>query len=102
EFLPFQMSRMDSRHRVALPKRELAKPPSRYLVDNVVISTSGVCSAAALLGAILAVGVENVLFAVDYPYESTAEAVQFLLSAPVSDGDRAKIAYRNAERVLRL
>jgi 2,3-dihydroxybenzoate decarboxylase len=102
EFLPFQLSRLDARHGDIAPERELAKLPSEYVTDNMVITTSGVCSHAALLGAVMAVGIDNVLFAVDYPYESTEDAVKLLTTAPLSDADRAKISHRNAERVFGL
>jgi 2,3-dihydroxybenzoate decarboxylase len=102
EFLPFQLARLDARHPDLVLENRLGKLPSQYFVDNFVITTSGVCSHAALLGAVLEIGVDNVLFAVDYPYESTADAVQFLDSAPLARSDRAKIAHENAERILRL
>jgi 2,3-dihydroxybenzoate decarboxylase len=54
------------------------------------------------MGAIGAIGIDNVMFAVDYPYESTAEAVAFLDSAPLAAQDRARVAHANAERILRL
>jgi 2,3-dihydroxybenzoate decarboxylase len=47
------------------------------------------CSAVALMGAI---GIDNVMFAVDYPYESTSEAVAFLDSAPGRPGPRPRLA----------
>ena len=37
-----------------------------------------------------------------YPYESSHEAVAGLERTTLSDSDREKIAYRNAERILRL
>lgn len=101
EFLPFQLARLDSRYdRQEL--RTLARKPSEYFGDNILITTSGVCSPAALAGAVLAVGADAIMFAVDYPFEDTAEAVQFLEQAPISNRDRAKISHGNAERVLRL
>jgi 2,3-dihydroxybenzoate decarboxylase len=102
EFLPFQLARLDARNSDLVPENRLEKLPSQYFVDNFVITTSGVCSHAALLGAVLEIGIDNVLFAVDYPYESTADAVRFLDSAPLAEADRAKIAHGNAERILRL
>ncbi|WP_275290733.1 amidohydrolase family protein [Amycolatopsis sp. La24] len=101
EFLPFQLARLDSRYdRQEL--RTLARKPSEYFGDNILITTSGVCSSAALAGAVLAVGADAIMFAVDYPFEDTAEAVQFLEQAPISNRDREKISHGNAERVLRL
>ncbi|MGW7170715.1 hypothetical protein ACWGH3_36650 [Streptomyces sp. NPDC054884] len=42
------------------------------------------------------------MFAVDYPYESTAEAVEFLRTAPFSRADVKRIAHRNAAQLLNL
>jgi 2,3-dihydroxybenzoate decarboxylase len=102
EFLPFHMSRLDTRFRDLVPHVKLAKKPSEYIVDNFAITTSGVLSTTDLLAASAAVGIDNILFAIDYPYESSAEAVQFLHSLPLSAPDVNKIAHGNAERLLRL
>jgi 2,3-dihydroxybenzoate decarboxylase len=102
EFLPFHMSRLDIRYRDLIPEVKLAKKPSDYLVDNFAITTSGVLSTSALLGAAMAVGIDNILFAIDYPYESSAEAVKFLHALPLNEPDLNKIAHGNAERLLRL
>ncbi|WP_262699576.1 MULTISPECIES: amidohydrolase family protein [Streptomyces] len=102
EFLPFWFARLDAAHQRLDPQEHLTKLPSQYFTDNFVITTSGVTSHAALQAAIQTVGIDNILFAVDYPFESTAEAVAFLDTAPLADADRKKIASRNAERLLRL
>lgn len=102
ELLPFQLARLDSRYRQSVPARELRQSPSEYFLSNLFVTTSGVFSHAALLGAIAAVGTDRVLFAIDYPYESSAEAVEFLRTAPCAPGDLARIASGNAERLLRL
>ena len=101
EFLPFQTWRFDSRYAI-LAERALKQLPSAYFGKNVFITTSGVFSSAALLGAVMSIGEDAILFAIDYPYESTAEAVQFLRTAAISETAREKIAWRNAERLLRL
>jgi hypothetical protein len=41
----------------------------------------------------LALGSDRIMFSVDYPYESTKEAVEFIDSAPLSDIDRQKIRH---------
>jgi 2,3-dihydroxybenzoate decarboxylase len=82
---------------------ELARGnPSAYLRHNLYITTSGVCSAAPLLCALLALGAEHILFGTDYPFEDMATATAFLRDAPVSNADKIKIAHTNAERLLRL
>lgn len=104
EGLPYAMWRLDSRwdyhnhHGIELARGN----PSEYLRHNLYITTSGVCSAAPLLCALLALGSDHILFGTDYPFEEMAAATAFLETAPVSEADRAKIAHLNAERLLRL
>jgi 2,3-dihydroxybenzoate decarboxylase len=50
----------------------------------------------------MAMGADSVMFAVDYPFENTKTAVDFLASAPLDAEDRAKIAFKNAERLFKL
>jgi 2,3-dihydroxybenzoate decarboxylase len=102
EFLPFMRSRLDSRYLTLDLGAPLRRMPSAYFGSNVVITTSGVFSPAALTGAVLEIGADAVMFSVDYPYESSHEAVAGLQRTTLSDGDRHKIAHRNAERILRL
>ena len=76
--------------------------PSEYFRNNFYITTSGVNSHANLKFAVDLLGVARIMFAIDFPFESSAESVTFLDSAPVSVSDREKIAYRNAERVFKI
>ncbi len=101
EYLPFQLWRLDSRYKT-LANQNLAHLPSHYFGRNVYITTSGVCSHASLVGAITAIGEDAVMFAIDYPFESSEQAVEFLKSAPISPEQREKLAHLNAERILRL
>lgn len=104
EGLPYVLWRMDSRwnfhnhHGIELALER----PSDYLRRNLYITTSGVDSAAPLLCALLALGSDHILFGTDYPFETIGEACQFLDVAPISEADREKISFRNAETLLRL
>jgi 2,3-dihydroxybenzoate decarboxylase len=105
EFLPFQRSRLDSRYatlEIDATTPPLARMPSAYLGTNVVFTNSGVFSPAVMLGAVLEVGAHAVMFSVDYPYESSREAVQGFERTTLSAADREKIAHGNAERLLRI
>jgi len=90
----------NAQNRGAAPKTKLT--PSEYFKRNFVITTSGQESHLALDFSIKALGIENVLWAIDYPYQPTAPAVAFLNSAPVSDADREKLYHRNAERIFHI
>jgi 2,3-dihydroxybenzoate decarboxylase len=61
-----------------------------------------VFSHAALIAAIQAVGIDNVMFSIDYPFERSAKSVDFMSSAPLAPADKEKVAHGNAERILRL
>jgi 5-carboxyvanillate decarboxylase len=102
EGLPFWMYRLDYMHPVrssyqARPKLELK--PSEYIKRNFVITTSGMNWEPVLRFCIEAVGAHNILFAIDYPYQQTDEAVAFLDRASIAPGDKEKIFYQNAERI---
>ncbi len=102
EFLPFQRSRLDSRYATTSPNYRLQRPPSAYLGTNIVFTTSGVFSPAALAGAVLEVGADAIMFSVDYPYESSHDAVAGFERTTLSPQDREKIAHANAERILKI
>jgi 2,3-dihydroxybenzoate decarboxylase len=102
ELLPFQLARLDSRYQTVPTDRRPPRPPSYYLRHNVYVTPSGVFSHEALRAATRAVGIDRVMFAIDYPFESTADAVEFLRTAPYTPRDLERIAHRNAERILRL
>jgi predicted TIM-barrel fold metal-dependent hydrolase len=73
-----------------------------YLSENFYVSTSGFFSDQAIINAVLTIGADRILFAVDYPYETMAPATQWLERAPISEPDRRKIAYGNAAKLLDL
>ena len=107
EGLPFWMWRIDNRlqrptHTTSPLCNKLKKLPSQYLRANFYFTTSGMLSQPALLCALLTMGADKILFATDFPHEDSAEAVQFMATAPISEGDREKIYHLNAERLLGL
>lgn len=103
ETLPFLLWRIDNRHELAIG-RELApeEKPSFFFRRNFAITTSGVCDPIPLAEALAALGDDNVMFSVDYPYQDSKQAGAFIEGAPLSDAVRAKICSGNARRILRL
>jgi 2,3-dihydroxybenzoate decarboxylase len=103
ETLPFYLWRFDSRWQVcSRGTRTLAEPPSFYIRRNIAITTSGVCDNAALRAALESMGDENVMFSVDYPFEKTDLAAEFIERAAISEAQRLRVASGNAKRILRL
>jgi 2,3-dihydroxybenzoate decarboxylase len=100
ETLPFLLWRFDSRAKLYGVK--LAKRPSDYIRQNIVVTTSGMCASEPLNCALAALGHDRVMFAADYPFESAPEAGQFLDEAPLAEPVREEIAFKNAVRYLGL
>lgn len=86
--------------RGSAPKLKLA--PSEYFKRNFVITTSGVESPLALDYSIKALGIDNVMWAIDYPYQPSPPAVKFMDAAPVADAEREKLYHGNAERIFHI
>lgn len=82
------------------PKTQLTM--AEYFQRNFVITTSGVEDPLALEYSIKKIGADNVMWAIDYPYQPTEPAVAFMDAAPLSDADKAKVYHRNAERVFHI
>jgi len=100
ETLPFLLWRFDSRAKLYGVK--LARTPSDYIKQNIVVTTSGMCAAEPLDCTVAALGKDRVMFAADYPFERAAEAGEFLDRTPLPEPVREDIAFRNAMRDLRL
>ena len=91
ESLPYQLWRLDSRSQ--LYQTRIKKAPSQYVRENIFITISGVFDFPPLLCALLAPGSDRVLFSIDYPFESTKDAVEFIECAPLSQGGFAGRTY---------
>ncbi len=102
EGLPFLRWRFDSRFAVYSHGIKLKKAPSEYFGSNIVITTSGVCSPPSLIAAIAEMGADAVMFSVDYPYESSELAAEFIENTPMDDKTRQMVCSGNARRLLKL
>ncbi len=108
EALPFWMYRLDYMHRATvLSKRYQALKPLRkkvsdYLKENVYVTNSGVAWAPAIRFSQQVLGVDRVLYAMDYPYQFSPEEVGEMERAEVPEADRRKFYQTNAERAFKL
>ena len=100
ETLPYLLWRFDSRAKLYNVK--LAKAPSQYIKDNIVVTVSGVYAKEPLMCAVEALGRDKVMFAADYPFEDAVEAGHFMDDVSIAEDLRADVAYNNAAKLLGL
>ena len=96
ELVPFYLNRLDDQQSKTLT---LPKKISDYYRSNIYITSSGLFSEAQLRYAIDVVGADRIIYSGDYPFLIDRNTRGFLEQAGISDEDKAKIAYRNAERL---
>ena len=82
------------------PKTQLGM--AEYFLRNFAITTSGVEDPLALEYSIKKIGVDNVMWAIDYPYQPTEPAVTFMNKVDLPDADKAKVYGGNAERIFHI
>jgi predicted TIM-barrel fold metal-dependent hydrolase len=101
ELLPFAVQRTEQRlsH---IPSVNLERGPQLCLRENFWLTTSGNFHTPSLLGAMLQVGADRILFAADHPFEQMSDASEWFDAAPISEGDRIKIGRTNAMALLGL
>lgn len=102
ETLPIQIWRLDSRYKIANTKNEIKHPPSWYLRRNIMLTTSGVCDDVALRCALDSMGEDNVMFSVDYPFEDTKIATDWIRNANITESERNKVAWENATSLMKI
>lgn len=73
-----------------------------YFKNNVFLTSSGVFDQPILDCAAAMIGVDRLMFAVDYPFQDNHTAMRFLHHSTLSQADKERFAHGNADRVLRL
>ncbi|MEI9851327.1 MAG: amidohydrolase family protein [Sphingomonas sp.] len=107
EGVHFWLWRMDYMHAAGAAAgragmRRLELTPSEYFKRNFVITTSGQENPHALDYSLKMLGEDNVLWAIDFPYQPTAPAVKFMDDAPLDPAVKAKVYGGNAQRVFHI
>jgi len=100
EAIPFMLSRIDQQ--LSREQTHLERSTGAYFRENFSYTFSGFNYLPAFLDLLLQVGVDRILFSVDYPYASMQSARNFLVQLPVSPADKEQIAHGNAERLLQI
>jgi 2,3-dihydroxybenzoate decarboxylase len=99
ETLPFLVWRIDT---------SLKRPGQKAMsfrdifCNNFYVTTSGFFSDPALICCMLEMGVDHILFAVDWPFVMNPPAVEWMKNVSISDSDKVKILSGNAKRLLKM
>lgn len=107
EHIPYDLYRIDHKlNRARFPNMRMRKDRlvRDYFGTNVFITTSGHFSTSALLCAIREIGIEAVMFAVDYPFESIPNAAVWFdefVEKEVGARDLVRVGRGNALRVFK-
>lgn len=105
EAIPFWIWRinfMNSRAQKIGRARKTKLSIAEYFQQNFVVTTSGVEDPLALRYTIDKLGIDNVLWAIDYPYQPQQPAVDFMDAAPVTEAERHALYHGNAERIFHI
>lgn len=108
EALPFWLFRLDYMHRgtVTSKRYDFMKPLQRkisdYLRENVYYTTSGMAWEPAITFTQSVIGMDRVMYAMDYPYQYVLDEVRAQDALPISDADKKKFYQATAEKVFRL
>lgn len=92
-----RMSTMLSPERTALKKNI-----SDYFRSNIYISNSGMLSEDMTDFVIKQIGIDRVMFSLDYPYIPLKNADKFIQNLSISQEDKDKIAFGNAKKLFGL
>lgn len=108
EGLPYWFFRLDFFHRANVASarypnvKKLDKTPSECMKENVWVTTSGMAWEPPILYCQKVLGMDRVLYAMDYPYQFVPEEVKVTDQLPISDADKKKLYQSNAEKVFDL
>ncbi len=108
EGLPYWLFRIDFMHaRMVSTNRypnvgTLKRRPSEYLKENFWVTTSGMAWEPPILYAQSVLGMDRVLYAMDYPYQFVPSEVNVTDNLPIGEAEKTMLYQTNAERVFRL
>jgi 2,3-dihydroxybenzoate decarboxylase len=104
EGIPVYLWRIDNRNgwMKARHKYPAKHGVAHYFRKHFHLTTSGNFDTPALVNAITVMGVDRVMFSVDWPFEGVDEGSQWFDMAEISEADRVKIGRENAVRLFKL
>ena len=102
ERIPYDMWRLDNLMKKVPAGYPAQKPVGEYLRANFHLTTSGQFHDPTFQCALAEMGVERLMFSIDYPFEVTAEAASWFDSTDLPEAARYKIGRGNAVDLFKL
>ena len=102
ERIPFDLWRVDHRIAKAPQGIPMKRKMRDYMCENVHLTTSGNFHDPSLRLTIEEVGIDRVLFSVDYPFETTSDACDWFDNNSLTDAERLQIGRTNAIKLFKL
>ncbi len=99
--IDFMHSRMVAGHRYDSVKK-LERKPSDYIRQNMYVTSSGMAWEPPIRYAQSVLGVDRVLYAMDYPWQFVASEVTDMDRMAINDEEKKMFYQTNAEKVFRL
>ena len=101
EMLPFAAYRVDRYYGLGGDGsgKRLQHLPSDYLRNNFYVTTSGNFCPPAFACTLEVMGVDRVMFSVDYPMDDNQAGAEFVATYPMDDATRRKVSSENAVRL---
>lgn len=100
EMIPFQLARIE--RALGRVTAGLRQSPAKYFQTNIHITTSGLFTLPPLELAMEVLGIDRIMFSIDYPYSGNDVGRAFLDSLTLREEDMEKLTHKNAERLLKL
>lgn len=100
ELLPYYIDRFDTA--MPIDFLQLQHEVSYYLQNNMYVTPSGIWTPECLEFCLKRIGVERILFSIDYPFANPDGQEKILAHPLLSAEERELIAHGNAERLLKL
>ena len=97
EGIPFLMARMDE----ALSRGSKVTIP-RDFSSHFSVTTSGFFSNPALLCTMQELGMDRIMFSIDWPFVKNKTATEWLKTVPLCEEDKIKLMNGNAKRLLKI
>lgn len=101
EGLPFLTWRIDYTLQ-RMGNKVMERTYREYFSEHFWITTSGNFSNPALLCSVMEMGVDRIMFSIDYPFVDNKPGTDWIPTIPLSEEDKAKILHGNVERLLKL